>query len=99
MNMTFFLLQALLLLIQLTRNNGNIQKIVAFENAFERLFSIVDEEGNSDGGKVIYSSCVMRSYVHMCHVIIHTHVSCDHTYLCKNASEITIMNLPFLSFL
>lgn len=52
-NKFYVLLQALLLLIQLTRNNGNIQKIVAFENAFERLFSIVDEEGNSDGGTLI----------------------------------------------
>jgi len=52
-NKSYVLLQALLLLIQLTRNNGNIQKIVAFENAFERLFSIVDEEGNSDGGTLI----------------------------------------------
>ncbi|XP_052068337.1 general vesicular transport factor p115-like [Mytilus californianus] len=49
---------ALLLLIQLTRNNGNIQKIVAFENAFERLFSIVDEEGNSDGG-IIVEDCLL----------------------------------------
>jgi len=43
-------LQGLLLLIQLTRNNTNIQKIVAFENAFERLFDIIRDEGNCDGG-------------------------------------------------
>jgi hypothetical protein len=43
----------LLLLIQLTRNNTNIQKIVAFENAFERLFDIIRDEGNSDGGMVV----------------------------------------------
>ena len=46
-----FLFQALLLLIQLTKGNANIQKIVAFENAFERLLDIIKEEGNSDGGK------------------------------------------------
>jgi hypothetical protein len=51
-----------LLLIQLTRNNGSIQKIVAFENAFERLFSIVDEEGNSDGGSLILTFYT-RGYV------------------------------------
>ncbi|KAH0507115.1 General vesicular transport factor p115 [Microtus ochrogaster] len=39
-----------LLLQALTRGNGAIQKIVAFENAFERLLDIITEEGNSDGG-------------------------------------------------
>jgi hypothetical protein len=61
-NKSYVLLQALLLLIQLTRNNGSIQKIVAFENAFERLFSIVDEEGNSDGGSLILTFYT-REYV------------------------------------
>ncbi len=41
---------ALLLLVHLTRSNANIQKIVAFENAFDRLLEIVSEEGYSDGG-------------------------------------------------
>jgi len=41
---------ALLLLVHLTRSNANIQKIVAFENAFDRLLEIVSEEGFSDGG-------------------------------------------------
>ena len=44
-------LQGLLLLIQLTRSNTNIQKIVAFENAFERLFDIIRDEGYCDGGQ------------------------------------------------
>lgn len=43
----------LLLLIHLTKGNSNIQKIVAFENAFERLLDIVDEEEMSDGGVVV----------------------------------------------
>jgi hypothetical protein len=43
----------LLLLITLTQTNADIQKIVAFENAFERLFQIVQEEGASDGGIVV----------------------------------------------
>jgi len=45
--------QALLLLQILTRSNANIQKIVAFENGFERLFEILASEGGSDGGKLI----------------------------------------------
>ncbi|CAF1054536.1 unnamed protein product [Rotaria sp. Silwood1] len=40
---------ALLLLQILTRSNTNIQKIVAFENGFERLFEILVSEGGSDG--------------------------------------------------
>ncbi|GCC38764.1 hypothetical protein chiPu_0023298 [Chiloscyllium punctatum] len=40
----------LLLLQQLTKANAAIQKIVAFENAFERLLDIITEEGMSDGG-------------------------------------------------
>ena len=42
--------QGLLLLIQLTKGNANIQKIVVFENAFEKLLEVISEEGNSDGG-------------------------------------------------
>ena len=42
--------QGLLLLQQLTKGNAAIQKIVAFENAFERLLDIITEEGTSDGG-------------------------------------------------
>lgn len=45
------ILQGLLLLQQLTKSNAAIQKIVAFENAFERLLDIITEEGSSDGGK------------------------------------------------
>lgn len=44
--------QGLLLLQQLTKGNAAIQKIVAFENAFERLLDIITEEGSSDGGKI-----------------------------------------------
>lgn len=46
----FLFLQGLLLLQQLTKSNAAIQKIVAFENAFERLLDIITEEGSSDGG-------------------------------------------------
>lgn len=48
--------QGLLLLQQLTKGNAAIQKIVAFENAFERLLDIITEEGSSDGGKVEWRS-------------------------------------------
>ena len=44
---------ALLLLLQLTRSNRQIQKIVAFDSAFERLLGVIREEGWSDGGIVV----------------------------------------------
>ncbi|XP_022085188.1 general vesicular transport factor p115-like [Acanthaster planci] len=43
----------LLLLTALTKGNANIQKIVAFENAFDLLLRIIMEEGGSDGGIVV----------------------------------------------
>ncbi|KAH8387921.1 hypothetical protein KR093_010313, partial [Drosophila rubida] len=49
----------LLLLIELTKGNSNIQKIVAFENAFDRLFEIVREEGCSDGGIVVEDCLIL----------------------------------------
>lgn len=45
---------ALLLLVYLTKNNANIQKIVAFENAFDRILEIISSEGFSDGGILIF---------------------------------------------
>lgn len=50
--------QALLLLTQLTKGNANIQKIVAFENAFDRLFDVISEEGYTDGG-IVVEDCLL----------------------------------------
>ncbi|KAJ2445955.1 Vesicle-mediated ER to Golgi transport protein [Coemansia sp. RSA 2440] len=41
------------LLIAMTETNADIQKIVAFENAFDRLLGIVDEEGGVRGNIVV----------------------------------------------
>ncbi|KAL8607337.1 hypothetical protein ACOMHN_039487 [Nucella lapillus] len=49
---------ALLLLNQLTKGHANIQKIVAFENAFERILDIIIEEGSSDGG-IVVEDCLL----------------------------------------
>lgn len=49
--------EGLLLLIDLTFQNNDIQKIVAFNNAFERLFQIIHLEGGSDGD-VIVQDCL-----------------------------------------
>ncbi|KAL0127013.1 hypothetical protein PUN28_005389 [Cardiocondyla obscurior] len=48
----------LLLLIQLTKGNANIQKIVAFENAFDRIFDVIEQEGNADGG-IVVEDCLL----------------------------------------
>lgn len=45
--------EALLLLPQLVRDNADIQKIVAFEGAFERLLDIIVQEGRIEGGVVV----------------------------------------------
>ncbi|XP_037957044.1 general vesicular transport factor p115-like [Teleopsis dalmanni] len=49
---------ALLLLIQLTNSNTNIQKIVTFENAYDKIFQIIHDEGRSDGG-IIVEDCLI----------------------------------------
>ncbi|BBN13693.1 intracellular protein transport protein USO1 [Marchantia polymorpha subsp. ruderalis] len=49
--------EALLLLTYLTRAAEEIQKIVVFEGAFERLFAIIAEEGGSEGG-IIVQDCL-----------------------------------------
>ncbi|KAK8954397.1 Golgin candidate 6 [Platanthera zijinensis] len=49
--------EALLLLTHLTREAEEIQKILVFEGAFEKIFSIIKEEGGSDGG-VVVQDCI-----------------------------------------
>lgn len=51
-------IQVLLLLIQLTKGNANIQKIVAFENAFDRIFDVIAQEGNAEGG-IVVEDCLL----------------------------------------
>ena len=48
---------AILLLAELTQSNKQIQKIVAFENAFDRLLAIIYEEGYGDGG-IVVEDCI-----------------------------------------
>ena len=55
---------ALILMIQLTKGNSNLQKIVAFENAFDKIVDIVEVEGYSDGGIVVWIFVHVR-YSHL----------------------------------
>ena len=45
--------ECLLLLISLASNNADIQKIVAFEGAFDKLFRIVEAEGGISSGGIV----------------------------------------------
>ncbi|KAG0630720.1 hypothetical protein M758_1G199600 [Ceratodon purpureus] len=49
--------EALIVLAYLTRSAEEIQKIVVFEGAFDRLFNIIREEGGCEGG-IIVQDCL-----------------------------------------
>ncbi|ORY01697.1 hypothetical protein K493DRAFT_209243 [Basidiobolus meristosporus CBS 931.73] len=49
--------EGLLLLTSITQSNADIQKIIAFENAFERLLEIISHEGGVDGG-IVVQDCI-----------------------------------------
>ena len=61
--------EGLLLLIDLTSENADIQKIIAFENAFERLLQIIYSEEACDGD-VIVQDCL-----HLIHNLLGNNVS------------------------
>ena len=46
------------MLTQLTKGNANIQKIVAFEGAFDRLYDVIVEEGTAEGG-IVVEDCLL----------------------------------------
>ncbi|CAL5437519.1 unnamed protein product [Camellia sinensis] len=64
--------EALLLLTYLTREAEEIQKIVVFEGAFEKIFSIVKEEGGSEGGVVVQ---MWNDCLELLNNLIHDNVS------------------------
>ncbi|RPB23056.1 hypothetical protein L211DRAFT_787704 [Terfezia boudieri ATCC MYA-4762] len=49
--------EAILLLVRLSDGHQDVQKIIAFENAFDRIFSIIDVEGGVDDG-IIVQDCL-----------------------------------------
>ena len=57
--------EALLLLPNMLAGNADLQKIIAFSGAFEKLFEIIGSEGGSDGGIVVQDAmtvvgCLLR---------------------------------------
>ncbi|KAL8914789.1 MAG: hypothetical protein Q9171_000625 [Xanthocarpia ochracea] len=50
--------EGLLLLASLTRSSSELQKVVAYENAFDRVFSIIDAEGSLTHGGIPVQDCL-----------------------------------------
>lgn len=50
--------EALLLLVALTPSSTELQKVVAFENAFDRIFAIIDADGSLTHGSVTVRDCL-----------------------------------------
>lgn len=50
--------ESLLLLIALTTQNADIQKLMAFEGAFDKLFGIVRSEGGIGAGGIVVQDCL-----------------------------------------
>ena len=48
----------MLLLISLASTNADIQKIVAFEGAFDKLFNIIELEGGISSGGIVVQDCL-----------------------------------------
>lgn len=53
--------ELLLLLLKITESNSEIQKAVAFQEGFERLVRIMQQEGVDDGG-IIIKDCLQIMY-------------------------------------
>lgn len=52
------LAEGLLLLTALTPSSPDLQKLVAFENAFDRAFGIIDAEGALTHGGIVVQDCL-----------------------------------------
>lgn len=50
--------EALLLLIALTPSSTELQKLVAFENAFEKAFALIEAEGSLTHGSEVVQDCL-----------------------------------------
>lgn len=50
--------EGLLLLTALTPSSTDLQKLVAFENAFDRIFNIIDLEGSLTQGGMLVQDCL-----------------------------------------
>ncbi|KAA1114496.1 hypothetical protein PGT21_011207 [Puccinia graminis f. sp. tritici] len=51
--------EVLLILLNITEKNADIQKIIAFEGGFDRLFHIIDVEGGIGAGGIVVQDCLL----------------------------------------
>lgn len=63
--------EALLLLGALSRGSSEAQKMLAFEGAFDRLLSIIREEGGLEGGEVVQVRPGVGVHVRSGHLGVH----------------------------
>ena len=52
------MLEGVLLLVTLTPSSPDLQKLVAFENAFDRIFEIIKAEGSLTYGGIVVQDCL-----------------------------------------
>ncbi|EXJ87708.1 hypothetical protein A1O1_04633 [Capronia coronata CBS 617.96] len=50
--------EALVLLVALTPTSGELQKVVAFENAFDRIFALIEGDGGLTHGSTTVQDCL-----------------------------------------
>jgi intracellular protein transport protein USO1 len=50
--------EALILLVALTLSSTELQKLVTFENGFERIFSLIEVEGSLTHGSEVVEDCL-----------------------------------------
>lgn len=50
--------EGLLLLTSLTPSSSELQKLVAFENGFDRVFALIDAEGSLTHGGIVVQDCL-----------------------------------------
>ena len=50
--------EALMLLVALTPSSAELQKVVAFENAFDRVFAVIETEGGLTHGSTTVQDCL-----------------------------------------
>lgn len=58
-----FFLESLLLLITLTQNNTEIQKLVAFQATFEKLLAVIEDEEGISGGIIVQDSLTLMHHL------------------------------------
>jgi hypothetical protein len=87
--------EALLLFPALLGGNGDLQKIVAFSGAFEKLFEIINQEGGTDGGIVVQDALTVVSGLLRFNVSNQASEPCPTRLTLRTTSENSPLYPPF----